>query len=378
MAPASDNVWVGDLPFGMDKGTLANLFEAYGTVVECRILPGRDESSKPAAMIRFGSVDMATWVVENLNGNMPEGVTEPIVCRFANAKGDKGGGKGDFGGQGKAAGPYGGGGGGSWDKGGGGGGKAGFVPPSPSDNVWIGDLPVGCEKNDLATVFEAYGTIQDCRILPGRDPAAKPCAMIRFASVEMATWVVENLNGNIPQGLAEPIIARFANSGGASKGGAKGGDFGGGGKAGGFGGKGGDFGGGKGGKGGPKGKKGGAPGSFQALMQSVKGAGLLGGGTVADECQCYVRNLPRDTTDLDLYKLFSPFGSIPPTGVKAMKNEDGSCKGFGFVDLTDPTAAATAVMSLDGHTLPDGSCLQVSAKQAGKGGGKGKGKDMMN
>ena len=25
---------------GMDKGTLANLFEAYGTVVECRILPG--------------------------------------------------------------------------------------------------------------------------------------------------------------------------------------------------------------------------------------------------------------------------------------------------------------------------------------------------
>merc|ERR1712166_1112057 len=123
----------------------------------------------------------------------------------------------------------------------------------------------------------AYGQIVDSRMLPGRDEAAKPCAMIRFASVEMATWVVENLNGNIPQGLAEPIIARFANSGGGSKGGAKGGDFGGGGKAAGFGGKGGDFGG---GKGGPKGKKGGAPGSFQALMQSVKGAGLLGGGTV--------------------------------------------------------------------------------------------------
>merc|ERR1719253_886826 len=44
--------------------------------------------------------------------------------------------------------------------------------------------------------------------------------MIRFASVEMATWVVENLNGNIPEGLTEPIIARFANSKGA-KGGAR-------------------------------------------------------------------------------------------------------------------------------------------------------------
>merc|ERR1740130_808336 len=46
--------------------------------------------------------------------------------------------------------------------------------------------------------------------------------MIRFGSVEMAQWVVENINGNIPEGLAEPIIARFANSSSGGKGGDKG------------------------------------------------------------------------------------------------------------------------------------------------------------
>jgi len=97
---------------------------------------------------------------------------------------------------------------------------------------------------------------------------------------------------------------------------------------------------------------------------------------VPDDCQCFIKNLPSDTTDLDLYKLFAPFGAIPPTGVKAMANPDGTCKGFGFVDLADPTAAATAVMALDGHTLPDGSSISVSTKKPSNKKGKGKGDDM--
>merc|ERR1719491_2190270 len=46
-------------------------------------------------MVRFASVEMATWIVENLNGNIPEGLSEAVIVRFANdSKGDKGGGKG--------------------------------------------------------------------------------------------------------------------------------------------------------------------------------------------------------------------------------------------------------------------------------------------
>jgi len=376
----SDNVWIGDLPIGMDKGSLATLFEPYGQVVECRILAGKGEAdtAKPAAMVRFASVEMATWIVENLNGNIPEGLNEPIVARFANAE-RKGGGKGGKDSWGPAkggdswggkAGPYGGGGGKGGDKGG-----EKFSDLTPSDNVWVGDLPVGTDKPDLEPIFVPYGQIVECRMLPGRDPSAKPCAMIRFASVEMATWVVQNLNGNIPEGLNEPIVARFANSGGA-KGGGKGGD---GGKGGGLqyaqpwaGGK--DSWGAA--KGGGKGKNGGGGGGFgvEDLLQAVKGAGILGGGKAPDDCQCFVKNLPTDTTDLSLYMLFAPFGAIPPNGVKAMMNPDGSCKGIGFVDFTDPTAAATAVMTLNDHAQPDGSLLGVATKKPSTGKGKGEGK----
>merc|ERR1711972_705957 len=110
------------------------------------------------------------------------------------------------------------------------------------------------------------------------------------------------------------------------------------------------------------------------LYGAAKRAGLLGGsGKVPPECMVYVKNLPSDTTDADLYRLFAPFGAIAPTGAKAMQTEDGSCKGIGFVDYVDPTCAEAAISTLNNFTLPDGSSIQVSIKSASRGGGKGKG-----
>merc|ERR1719198_1149628 len=100
--------------------------------------------------------------------------------------------------------------------------------------------------------------------------------MVRFVDPAMATWVVENLNGNIPQGLSEPIVARYANTkqGAPAAKGAPGKDWYGGAAAGWQ-----DSGKGapawQAGKGGAalgKGKKGAVGGSVQALFQSVKGA----------------------------------------------------------------------------------------------------------
>merc|ERR1719265_1414400 len=50
-------------------------------------------------MVRFETVDMATWVVENLHGNIPQGLEQPIICRFANAPGWKEQQQGQKGGQ---------------------------------------------------------------------------------------------------------------------------------------------------------------------------------------------------------------------------------------------------------------------------------------
>merc|ERR1719367_1108667 len=51
-----------------------------------------------------------------------------------------------------------------------------------------------------------------------------------------------------------------------------------------------------------------------------------GTGWMNDQNALYVANLPADTTDLDLYRIFAPFGAIAPKGVRAMLNEDMSCR----------------------------------------------------
>ena len=40
-----------------------------------------------------------------------------------------------------------------------------------------------------------------------RTPSTKAWALVRFGSLEEATWVVANLGGNIPERLADPIVA---------------------------------------------------------------------------------------------------------------------------------------------------------------------------
>merc|ERR1712190_238079 len=98
-------------------------------------------------------------------------------------------------------------------------------------------------------------------------------------------------------------------------------------------------------------------------------AGLLpASGTVCpDECQVYIRNLPSDFTDLDLYQLMTPFGGIRPKGVKAMLTREGTCNGVGFVDFFDGATANQVVSVLNGFRLPDGSELFLKIKDA-KGG----------
>eukprot|EP00930_Biecheleria_cincta_P055676 TRINITY_DN41976_c0_g1_i1.p1 TRINITY_DN41976_c0_g1~~TRINITY_DN41976_c0_g1_i1.p1 ORF type:complete len:303 (-),score=52.81 TRINITY_DN41976_c0_g1_i1:96-1004(-) len=283
-----------------------------------------------------------------------------------------------------------------------------MATPPPSDNLYMVDLPEGIDDATLKTIFSAYGTVQTLKVLP--NPKGGKCAaMVRFQSVEEATWIVENLNGNIPQGLAEAIQVRFANppgqkggmKGGAGDGGLAGacggfgaaGGFKGGASDGGFGkagGKGwgspGSIDGGKGfdgckGKGdtwsqpyptwgGCKGKGGKGKGNGKGCSINVLHEGLIeaqalpGCATMSNDYNAlYINGLPTDTQDVDLYKIFAPFGAIQPKGVRAMANPDGSCKGIGFVNFLDPASMQLAISTLNGTQMPDGSTLTVQPKQ---------------
>lgn len=208
----------------------------------------------------------------------------------------------------------------------------------------------------------AYGTIQQCKVMASQ-PGRKAAAMIRFATVDDATWIVENVNGNIPQGLTEAIEVKYAQARDQGKG---------------DGGKG--F---KGGAGGPydMGKGGGKPKGkgkgwcdIRTLVKGLQESGALPGGAYSgnDENTLFVANLPWDTTDCDLYRMFSPFGAIKST--RAMLDPvTGVCKGIGFVNCVDAGTAQMSIAALSGTQLPDGTQLNVSVKTEG---GKGKGKMM--
>lgn len=347
---ASDNIFVGDLPLEITMEHVKTVFASYGSVVQARVLQPKRPGQKASALVRFGSVEEATWVVQNLNGNLAEGLDEPILVRFANAPGATP--TATAGGQSH------------WQS------PAGKAPVQPqqnqsqkSDNIFVGDLPAEVTNEQVKMIFSNYGSVTQSRALAPKQPGGKASALVRFDSAEEAAWVVANLNGNLAEGLHEPVVVRFANATNTSgqswsgsygatqtfaqgKGSFRNQPYSNGATQGEFAGQ----------------KRQGVPDTFYAYFSGLKKAGILGEPRITEDCQVYVKNLPTDTTDADLYKVFSPFGPIAPGGVKAMVHADGSCKGFGFVDFMDPSHAEAAIAALQDFTLPDGSNIIPSIK----------------
>mmetsp|Transcript_3295 Transcript_3295/g.7784 ORF Transcript_3295/g.7784 Transcript_3295/m.7784 type:complete len:265 (+) Transcript_3295:95-889(+) len=257
-----------------------------------------------------------------------------------------------------------------------------MVEPPPSDNLYIWQLPPNFEQDKVEELFSAYGTVLQARSMPG---AKSSGALVRFSSEAEATWIKDNLSGNIPEGIDTPIMVRYADTPEtrAQRQGPKGM-----GKAmekamGKAMGKGFDpfFGAMKGFGFGPRfspygmkgGKKGGKDDGVTSdlLVKGLWSSGALPGGPgfEAQVVEVYVSGLPMDASDLTLYQIFAPFGAIGPKGVRAMCHPDGSCRGFGFVNYLEPQAAEAAIATLHGTQMPNGKTMNVSVK-APKGAGE--------
>mmetsp|Transcript_83015 Transcript_83015/g.232664 ORF Transcript_83015/g.232664 Transcript_83015/m.232664 type:complete len:257 (+) Transcript_83015:90-860(+) len=246
---------------------------------------------------------------------------------------------------------------------------------APNNNLFIGDLPPDVDDDFVMNIFSAYGSIVSVKSIPPKAGGTKGAALVKFESLEEATWVQENLNGNMPEGMDSPIVVSYARSGGGGggpaawgksapskgaerfapyppKGGGKGFDFGG------------------------KGPMEQGTMDFRTMLKGlVKGGNIPGAGPRPEDQCVYIKGLPPDTSDFNLYEIFAPFGAIAPMGVKAMIKDDGSCNSIGFVDFQDPHSAQMAVQALNGTQLPDGTVLQLNIKRPRKGAEKGGGAD---
>jgi RNA recognition motif-containing protein len=76
----------------------------------------------------------------------------------------------------------------------------------------------------------------------------------------------------------------------------------------------------------------------------------------------YVGNLPYSATGEELAELFGQYGEVTEATV-VMDRDSGQSKGFGFVQMTDDSAANNAIAALNGTTM-DNRTIRVSEAQA--------------
>jgi len=222
--PESESLFISGLPPDMTEDRLRQIMSQYGSVQACTVMP---PTGMPdcCALVRFADVAGAKWIVQNLNGNMPLGLSTPISVNFAlpldGAPAPSPAPAPQMGGMGGQQAPAMGGG-----FGGGGGAAEG------NSNLFVAGLPQDIQEDRLRQIFAQYGGVASVKVLPsnGKDCAA----LVRMADETIAKWLVDNLHGNMPLGLSQPISVRFKKQDG----------FGGGGGGGGFPGGGGGFGGG--------------------------------------------------------------------------------------------------------------------------------------
>lgn len=89
----------------------------------------------------------------------------------------------------------------------------------------------------------------------------------------------------------------------------------------------------------------------------------------------FVGNLSFRTTQEDLQNAFSSYGSVERVSI-VTDRDSGQSRGFAFVEMTDRTAAETAISRLNGTDI-DGRAISVNEArpkpQGGGGSGRGRG-----
>ena len=70
-----------------------------------------------------------------------------------------------------------------------------------------------------------------------------------------------------------------------------------------------------------------------------------------------IRKISRKTTEGDLQKLFSQYGTVTSLNI-VMDEKTGNSKGFGFVEMEDLAEGKAAIQALNGKVL-DGEKIRV-------------------
>ncbi len=86
----------------------------------------------------------------------------------------------------------------------------------------------------------------------------------------------------------------------------------------------------------------------------------------------YVGNLPFSVNDDQLRQMFEAHGAVASASI-VMDRETGRPRGFGFVEMSDASAADTAINAMNGKDCGGRALVVNEAKPREGGGGGGRG-----
>eukprot|EP00930_Biecheleria_cincta_P087640 TRINITY_DN7686_c0_g1_i1.p1 TRINITY_DN7686_c0_g1~~TRINITY_DN7686_c0_g1_i1.p1 ORF type:complete len:382 (+),score=77.33 TRINITY_DN7686_c0_g1_i1:48-1148(+) len=91
---------------------------------------------------------------------------------------------------------------------------------TPSDNLYLQNLPLDMTEDTITQIFGAVGyRVVQCKVMPPRQPGGTTCvAMVRFASLDEAKFVLESFNGTQLPGFEKPLHISYAGKAGAASG----------------------------------------------------------------------------------------------------------------------------------------------------------------
>lgn len=174
---ASENLFVAGLPNDIDEQKLREVFSNYGQVMRCRVLPPNNSNDR-AALVMMRELAQAVWLVDNLNGNVPIGLSGPVKISYSASK------------QARSS-PYG-----------------RPFPTRPGDfssievkpathtnengaKVWIGCIPAGTSQEMIRMEFSKFGPVNDVFVRDDGKVVGRMWGFVTFAEASAATAALE-------------------------------------------------------------------------------------------------------------------------------------------------------------------------------------------
>ncbi|EFJ41215.1 hypothetical protein VOLCADRAFT_107765 [Volvox carteri f. nagariensis] len=162
------NLYVRNLPPNMDQTAVEVLFRRFGSCTGCKFFK---TAAVPYAFLRLSTPAEALAAIKAMNGTTVSGRIILVKSADADATYD-----------------------------------------APNENLYVRNIPVSWNEEDIRQFFEKFGPLVSVRVLPPISTSVGQVAMVRFQQLEHAQVARDGANATIPHGEHLPLNVKFADN----------------------------------------------------------------------------------------------------------------------------------------------------------------------